>query len=124
MEKLLLVMALLGSAHLALGTLAKVGKRVVSFAKKPRRSDVLRREVVCRDVVRMPASPIAVHKEGEDDWSRYDKPTFIRRGSPMPKLERNEGKGVTKARKRRGKAKAEGSVARVMSDAASFEIVA
>ena len=89
MEKLLLVMALLGSAHLALGTLAKVGKRVVAFAKSPKHSSVLRREVVCRDVVRMPASPIAVHKEGEDDWSRYDKPTYIRRGSPMPKLERN-----------------------------------
>jgi hypothetical protein len=124
MEKLLLVMALLGSAHLALGALAKVGKVFVAFAKSPKHSSVLRREVVCRNVVRMPASPIAVRNGDGDDWSRYDKPAYIRRGNPMPKLERNEGKVVAKTRKRRGKAKAEGSVAQAMSDTASFEIVA
>ena len=78
MEKLLLVMALLGSAHLAFRGLVKAGKLVFALAMpKPAHPGTVRAPDV---------RPMAVRKDGEEDWSKYDIPAFIRRGIPMPKL--------------------------------------
>lgn len=115
MEKLLLVMALLGSAHLAFRGLGKAGRLVFAFAMP---------KSALPGIVRLPdMRPMAVRKDGEEDWSKYDIPAFIRRGIPMPKLEPIRVK-ATKARKRRGKAKAEDSVTQATSDTAAFEVVA
>ncbi|MFZ5531114.1 MAG: hypothetical protein ACOY4U_08730 [Pseudomonadota bacterium] len=115
MEKLLLVMALLGSAHLAFRGLGKAGKLVFALAMpKPVPPGTVRASDV---------RPMAIRKDGEEDWSRYDIPTFIRRGIPMPKLEPISAKS-TKTRKRRSKAKAEASAAPATSNTAAFEVVA
>ncbi len=115
MEKLLLVMALLGSAHLAFRGLGKAGKLVFAFAMpKPVPPGTVRASDV---------RPMAIRKDGEEDWSKYDIPAFIRRGIPMPKLEPVPVKS-TKTRKRRSKAKAEVSAAPATSNTAAFEVVA
>lgn len=94
MEKFILVFALLGSVHLAFLVMSKLGNLMFSFAK-PRPN--------IPDTVRTPdATSMATSKDGEEDWSKYDIPAFIRRGIPMPKLEPVQAK----------------------SDAAAFEIVA
>ncbi|HMZ76588.1 MAG TPA: hypothetical protein PKX01_10440 [Rhodocyclaceae bacterium] len=116
MEKVLLVMALLGSAHLAFRGVGKVGKLVIAFAA-PKSGAV-------SSVVRMPeVRPMAVRMDGEEDWSKYDIPAFIRRGIPMPTLEPMPAK-ETKTRKRRSKVKAEGAATPASSDTATFEVVA
>ncbi|MBU9211685.1 hypothetical protein [Burkholderia multivorans] len=116
MEKVLLVMALLGSAHLAFLGMSKIGKLVFSFAKP--------RPDIRLGTVRMPdATSMAIRKDGEEDWSKYDVPAFIRRGIPMPKLEPVQAK-TAKTRKRRSKAKSDAPVTPVASDTAAFEIVA
>lgn len=116
MEKVLLVMALLGSAHLAFRGVGKVGKLVIAFAA-PKAGAV-------SSVVRMPeVRPMAVRLDGEEDWSKYDIPAFIRRGIPMPTLETMPAK-ETKTRKRRSKPKSEAPVVPAGSDSAAFEIVA
>jgi hypothetical protein len=109
MEKLLLVMALLGSVHLAFRGLGKVVKLVFAFAMPKPAHPSMR--------------PMAVRKDGEEDWSKYDIPAFIRRGIPMPKLEPIPVK-TAKTRKRRSKAKSDAPVTPVASDTAAFEIVA
>lgn len=113
MEKLLLVMALLGSAHLAFRGLVKAVKLVFALAKPAHPGTVRASDV----------RPMAVRKDGEEDWSKYDIPAFIRRGIPMPKLEPIPAK-TTKSRKRRSKAKAEVSVTPATSNTAAFEVVA
>lgn len=117
MEKVLLVMALLGSAHLAFRGMGKIGKLVFAFAvPKP---DTF------AGVVRLPdARPIPVRKDGEEDWSKYDIPAFIRRGIPMPTLEPMQQAKEAKARKRQGKKKSEAPATPAASDSAAFEIVA
>jgi len=116
MEKVLLVMALLGSAHLAFRAMGKVGKLLFAFAMP--KADTY------PSVVRMPdVRPMAVRKDGEDDWSKYDTPAFIRRGIPMPPLEPMPAK-ETKTRKRRSKATAESAATPASSDTATFEVVA
>ncbi len=116
MEKVLLVMALLGSAHLAFRGVGKVGKLVIALAAP--------KAGATSHVVRMPeVRPMAVHKDGEEDWSKYDVPAFIRRGIPMPTLEPMPAK-ETKTRKRRSKAKAESAVTPASSETATFEVVA
>lgn len=114
MEKVLLVMALLGSAHLAFRGMGKIGKLVFAFAApKP---DTF------AGVVRLPdARSLPVRKDGEEDWSKYDIPAFIRRGIPMPMLEQAK---AAKARKRQGKKKSEAPATPAASDSAAFEIVA
>ncbi len=116
MEKILLVMALLGSAHLAFRGMGKVGKLVFAFAVP--KADTF------PSIVRMPdVRPMAVRKDGEDDWSKYDIPAFIRRGIPMPTLEPVPAK-PTKARKHRRKATAESDATPPSTDAANFEVLA
>lgn len=116
MEKILLVMALLGSAHLAFRGMGKVGKLVFAFAVP--KADIF------PSIVRMPdVRPMAVRKDGEDDWSKYDIPAFIRRGIPMPTLEPMPAK-ETKTRKRRSKVKAESAATPASSETATFEVVA
>jgi hypothetical protein len=115
MEKLLLIFALLGSAHLAFRGLIKVGK--MAFAR------VMPSPNPLPSAVRMPeARPMAIRKDGDEDWSKYDIPAFIRRGIPMPTLEPAQAKTI-KTRKRRSKAKAEVSVTPATNTAA-FEVVA
>lgn len=116
MEKLLLIMALLGSALLAVRGMGKVGKLVLAFAVPPAGS--------VRNVVRMPeAKQMAVSNEDGEDWSQYDIPTFIRRGKPMPAPEPAPAT-ETKTRKRRSKAKPESAATSAPSDKASFEVLA
>ena len=116
MEKFLLVMALLGSAHLAYQGMGKIGKLVFALA--------VPKANAFPGVVRMPdAAPTAVRKDGAEDWSSYDIPAFIRRGIDMPKLEPVQIK-ATKTRKRRSTPKPETPVAPAVSDSAAFEIVA
>lgn len=116
MEKVLLVMALLGSAHLAFRGVGKVGKLVIAFAA-PKAGTV-------SSIVRMPeVRPMAVRMDGEEDWSKYDIPAFIRRGIPMPTLEPMPAK-ETKTRKRRSKVKTEDAATPASSDTATFEVVA
>lgn len=118
MEKLLLVMALLGSALLAIRGMGKVGKLVLAFAVPPAGS--------IRKVVRMPeAKQMAVSNEDGEDWSKYDIPTFIRRGKPMPAPEPEPAPATeTKTRKRRSKAKPESAATSAPSEKASFEVLA
>lgn len=104
MEKVLLIMALLGSAHLAFRGMVKFGKLAFSFAA-PKAN-------IHPDTVRMPeVKPMAIRKDGEEDWSQYDIPAFIRRGIPMPKLEPVQ-------------AKSEAPAVPAAPDTAAFEIVA
>ena len=116
MEEFLLVMALFGSAQIALRGLVKAGKLVFALAMpKPAHPGTVRAPDV---------RPMAVRKDGEEDWSRYEIPTFIRRGMPMPQLEPVPVK-TTKTQKRRSK-KAEVSVMQATSNTNTsvFEVVA
>ncbi|MBK8357470.1 MAG: hypothetical protein IPL15_00040 [Comamonadaceae bacterium] len=45
------------------------------------------------------ASSLVSHDDGEEDWSKYDVPAFIRRGIPMPKLEVVQPKKPAKRKK-------------------------
>jgi len=114
MEKFLLILALFGSAQIALRGLWKLVKLAFALAvPKPTLCGAGRSDV----------RPIPLRKEGGEDWSRYEIPTFIRRGMPMPQLEPIPAK-TTKSRKRRSKAKAEVSVTPATSNTAAFEVVA
>lgn len=116
MEKILLVLALLGSAHLAFRGMGKIGKLLFRFAA-PKGNTI-------PGVVRMPdAKPMAVREDGAEDWSQYDIPAFLRCGIEMPKLEPVQAK-ATKTRKRRSKPKSEAPVVPAGSGSAAFEIVA
>ena len=103
MEKFLLIMALFGSAQIALRGLWKLGKLAFALAvPKPTLCGAGRSDV----------RPIPLRKEGGEDWSKYEIPTFIRRGMPMPQLEPVK---TTKTRKRRRTSNTKTSV---------FEVVA
>jgi len=111
MEKLLLVMALFGSAQIALRGLWKLGKLAFALAMpKPAHPGTVRAPDV---------RPMAVRKDGEEDWSAYDVPAYIRRGIPMPELEPVQAK----TRKRRSKAKSDVSITPGSSDVPAFEII-
>lgn len=91
MEEFLLIMALFGSAQVALRGLWKLGKLAFALAvPKPK-------PTLC-GAGRSDVRPMAVRKDGEEDWSKYDIPAFVRRGIPMPKLEPIPAK-TTKSRK-------------------------
>ena len=86
MEKVLLVASLFGTVHLFLLAIGRVGKLAISSHST--------RHKYWSGAVRSPdwgrprsADSLAIRKDGEEDWSKYDVPTFIRRGIPMPKLE-------------------------------------
>jgi hypothetical protein len=121
MEKLLLIMALLGSAQLAFNGAVKVGKLIFAHTMpKPRLHGIVRRDVVrlpntmsC-DMKSQPEEPI----QATEDWSKYDTPAFIRRCNSVPKLEPVQipVKASKTGKRRRSKAKT--------VDTVSFEIVA
>jgi hypothetical protein len=116
MEKILLVMALMGSAHLAFLGILKLGKLVFSCVNP--------RPDIRLGTARMPDNTsMAIRKDGEKDWSKYDVPAFIRRGISMPKLEPVQAK-TAKTRKRRNKTKSDVSTTPAASDVHAFEIVA
>ena len=117
MEKAVLVASLFGTVHLVLlavsrfGHLAFFGRArthplpvgVAQYEKKP----------VDRSL------PALLRKDGEEDWSKYDTPTFIRRGIPMPKLEVVPAKKPAKRKKAIKKSHVEVSA----ETAARFEVV-
>ena len=86
MEKVLLVASLFGTVHLFLLAVGRVGNLAISWPSTRRKH--------WSGAVRPPdwdrprsADSSPIRKDGEEDWSKYDIPTFIRRGIPMPKLE-------------------------------------
>jgi hypothetical protein len=86
MEKVLLVASLFGTVHLFLLAVGRFGH--LAF------SPPMTKPKYWSGAVRVPewdrsdsASSLASQKDGDEDWSKYDVPTFIRRGIPMPKLE-------------------------------------
>lgn len=103
MEKVLLIFALLRSAHLCVTAAVKAIK--LAF----------RRPAGAQEQVAMPPpSSDRPDRQEQQAWVVYDTPTFIRRGIPMPTLE-----PVSKAKKKcRRKAKAKPAVA------PAFEVVA
>jgi hypothetical protein len=118
MEKVLLVMALLGSVYLALRGLVKVGRLLMALLM-PKAIPVLPSAVRMLDTTGM-----AVRKDEEEDWSKYEVPAFIRRGIPMPVLEPASA-NPTKTRKRRSKTKPDGKpVTDATPESPAFEFVA
>jgi hypothetical protein len=126
MEKLLLVMALLGSAQLAFNGTVKVGKLIFASCYptvKPKLHGIVRRDVVrLPDTMSCDVKPQPEPIPATEDWSKYDSPAFIRRCTPVPKLEPIPVPvKVTKTGKRR---RSKAKTGQAISDAASFEIVA
>ena len=86
MEKALLVASLFGTVHLVLLAFSRFGY-VALFGHKPSANPLPvgvgqhEKKTVDRSL------PALMRKDVEEDWSKYDIPTFIRRGIPMPKLE-------------------------------------
>ena len=86
MEKALLVLTLVGTFHLLFLAARRFGDGFdLGICSAGRRLPV-------SAVVHEKASwecmyPGSLLKDGEEDWSRFEIPTFIRRGLPMPKLE-------------------------------------
>lgn len=82
LEKLLLVMALLGFAHMAFLGLGKSIKLAFAFV-------LTDRLVAARRPKTLPLRPclreISLFKSREEDqWSIYETPTFLRRGLSLP----------------------------------------
>lgn len=107
MEKLILVVALSGSAYLAVSGVWKVIK---FFARQ------LYKHGDRKPTVVMPATAEPPKK---DEWSEYEIPAFIRRGIPRPKLEPIP----VKTKKRRHKARPD-TPATLADSKATFEVVA
>lgn len=80
MEKFLLILALLGSAHLGLRSVLDAGKLLFGFG--PPKTDQP------NVVERPPGEAATIANEAPvKDWTQYDVPTFIRRGIVLPRLE-------------------------------------
>ncbi len=118
MEKALLVASLFGTVHLFLLALSRFGI-VAIFGHKPRANPlpVGVGQHVKKTVGR--SLPALLRKDGEEDWSKYDIPTFLRRGIPMPKLEVVPAKKLAKRRKATKKSAVEAPT----ETAARFEVV-
>ena len=118
MEKALLVASLFGTVHLVLLALSRFGC-VTLFGHKPRANTMPvgfgqhEKKPVDRSL------PALLRKDGEEDWSKYDIPTFLRRGIPMPKLEVVPAKKPAKRRKATKKS----DVQALTETAARFEVV-
>ncbi|WP_126448364.1 hypothetical protein [Sulfuricystis multivorans] len=119
MEKLLLLLALSGSAYMIVGALWKVVKAVAKVVTAVSRPSLTAKTHQSKPQTSPQPRP-QPRPQPEVDWSKYDIPTFIRRGIPMPKLEPVKVKS-TKTRKRRSKAKAAVTQA---ENAPTFEVVA
>lgn len=118
MEKALLVASLFGTVHLVLLALGRFGY-VALFGHRPSANPlpVGVGQHVKKTVDR--SLPALLRKDGEEDWSKYDIPTFLRRGIPMPKLEVVPAK---KPAKRRNASK-KSAVEAPTETAARFEVV-
>jgi hypothetical protein len=118
MEKVLLVASLFGSVHLFLLAVSRAGHIAISspLAWHKYWSGALRSPVWDRS---RSTDSLAIRKDGDEDWSKYDIPTFIRRGIPMPKLEVVPPKKPAKRKKATKK-----SLVEVPTEtAARFEVV-
>jgi hypothetical protein len=118
MEKALLVASLFGTVHLVLLALSRFGN-VAIFGHKPRANPL---PVGVGQHEKKPVDrslPALLRKDGEEDWSKYDIPTFLRRGIPMPKLEVVPAKKPAKRRKATKKSAVEAPT----ETATRFEVV-
>jgi hypothetical protein len=118
MEKALLVASLFGTVHLVLLALSRFGY-VALFGHKPSANPL---PVSFGQHEKKPVDrslPALLRKDGEEDWSKYDIPTFLRRGIPMPKLEVVPAKKPAKRRK----ATKQSAVEAPTETAARFEVV-
>jgi hypothetical protein len=118
MEKALLVASLIGTVHLVLLAVSRFGH--LAFFSRKSRSHPLPVGVVQTQKKLVDRSlPALLRKDGEEDWSKYDIPTFIRRGIPMPKMEAVPPKKPVK----RKKATKKSVVDAPTETAARFEVV-
>ena len=86
MEKAVLVASLFGTVHLVLLAVSRFGH--LAFFGRHAKADPLPVGVAHYEKKPVDRSlPALLRKDGEEDWSKYDIPTFIRRGIPMPKLD-------------------------------------
>ena len=85
MEKAVLVASLFGTVHLVLLAVSRCGHLALFGRAKAHPLPVGVAQYEKKPVDR--SLPALLRKDGEEDWSKYDIPTFIRRGIPMPKLE-------------------------------------
>ena len=118
MEKALLVASLFGTVHLVLLALSRFGY-VALFGHKSSANPL---PVSFGQHEKKPVDrslPALLRKDGEEDWSKYDIPTFLRRGIPMPKLEVVPAKKPAKRRK----ATKQSAVEAPTETAARFEVV-
>lgn len=98
MEKALLVAALIGTVHLVLVAVRRVGHlatpgRWTIDDPWPVTVSPVEKKPVDRNL------PALLRKDVEEDWGLYDVPTFIRRGIPMPVLEPVPAKKPAKRKK-------------------------
>lgn len=86
MEKVLLVASLIGTVHLFVLAVGRFGHLAFSppVATPEHWPGAQKIPEWHRSVS---AFSLVSHDDGEEDWSKYDVPAFIRRGIPMPKLE-------------------------------------
>ena len=116
MEKALLVASLFGTVHLVLLAVSRFG-HLAFFGRA--RTHPLPAGVGQHEKKPVDRSlPALLRKDGEEDWSKYDIPTFLRRGIPMPKLEVVPTKKPAKRRKAKKSA-----VEAPTETAARFEVV-
>ena len=117
MEKAVLVASLFGTVHLVLLAVSRFG-HLAFFGRA--RTHPLPVGVAQHEKKPVDRSlPALLRKDGEEDWSKYDIPTFIRRGIPMPKLEVVPPKKPAKRKKAIKKSHVEVSA----ETAARFEVV-
>jgi hypothetical protein len=79
MEKFLLILALLGSAHLGLRSIADGAKHLfgIGHPKPDRQPDI---------EPTSGATATVIQEAPAKDWTLYDVPTFLRRGISLPPL--------------------------------------
>ena len=97
MEKVLLVASIVGSIHLFLQALRRFANQSLMDLNGHAGTLPADSAQTAKPDVRLLPAPL--RKDGEEDWSTYDIPTFLRRGIPMPKLEVVPAKKPAKRRK-------------------------
>ena len=98
MEKVLLVASLIGTVHLFVLAVGRFGHLAFSppVATPEHWPGAQKIPEWHRSVS---ASSLVSHDDGEEDWSKYDVPAFIRRGIPMPMLDVVQPKKPAKRKK-------------------------
>jgi len=98
MEKVLLVASLIGTVHLFVLAVGRFGH--LAFSPPVATPDHWPGAQKIPEWNRsVSASSLVSHDDGEEDWSKYDVPAFIRRGIPMPTLEVVQPKKPAKRKK-------------------------